>query len=78
MTEQKAGVELTLNVVLDQSHPSFRKHAGYLTKRIGEALLREVDEPHERREFAKRLGLPGDTPFRLTVHAVEGGGKAAG
>jgi hypothetical protein len=63
-------IQVTIEVLLKDSHPAIAEHSGYFCKQLGEILLKKTGEETFRNEVAKTLGLPPGKPFKLTVHAA--------
>lgn len=63
-------INVTIEVLLKDSHPAIAEHAGYFCKQLGEIILQKTGEDRFRREIGKQLGLPEGKPFKLTVHAA--------
>ena len=80
MTQPANEVQLTIAVILGQSHPAIKQNIRLVTQHIGEALTRPAGatpDEQERSQLAEQLGLPQDVPFRLVVRAIKPRGHTA-
>lgn len=67
--DQPKEIHLTIQVLLDESHPVFAQNLDYLFTQLRDMLLDQTQSPAFRHQVAQKMGLPENTPFRLTIMA---------